>query len=139
MSIPITVAADAAAGPRELVLASGSARVAFSDPQASRFHVAAGAPRIDSIAPILANQGTTLTLIVRGANLQQATVTAAPSGGIVFDSAPAVNSTGAEITLGISLAPDAPLGSRVVRVTTPGGTTSGDASPANTFTVFPGE
>ena len=36
----------------------------------------------------------------------------------------------------ITIAPDAPLGARVIRVTTPGGATSEVAAPANTFTVL---
>lgn len=134
LSIPITVAADAPTGLREVALTGAS----FSDAAAGRFYIATGVPQIDSISPILANQGTTVTLLIRGAQLQAtSSVTATPSQGVVFGSTFTVNAAGTELTIPLHVPSDAALGSRVIRVTTPAGTTTADPLPANTFTVYP--
>lgn len=137
-SVAITVAADAVTGLREVRASSNSGTVPFSNAAAARFFIAAGEAQIDSITPILATQGATVTLLIRGANFHSATaVTATPAEGIAFGGPLVVNSSGTEITIPVFVPADAPLGSRVIRVTTPAGTTTADAVPANTFTVFP--
>lgn len=134
----IDVAADAPVGWREIKLSTASGMVPFSDPVVNRFYVASGLPTFDSITPILAKQGEVLTLTVRGNHLLKAiAVTAEPSEGITFTFPITVNATGTELTVPLQIAPDAPLGSRVIRVTTPGGISTEVAEPANTFTVFP--
>lgn len=134
----IEVAADAPVGWREIKLSTASGTVPFSDPAVNRFYVASGLPTFDSIDPILARQGETLTLTVRGDHLLKATaVTAEPAEGITFTFPITVNADGTQLTVPLQIAPDAPLGSRVIRVTTPGGTSTSVADPANTFTVFP--
>lgn len=134
LSVPITVAADAPTGLREVVLTGA----VFSDAGAGRFYVATGVPQIDSITPILGNQGTTLALTIRGSHLHAASsVTATPPQGIVFGSTITVNTAGTELTIPLHILADAPLGSRVIQVATPAGTTTADAVPANTFTVYP--
>jgi len=138
VSVPITVAADAPVVTREVVVSIDASRPAFSDPQANRLRIGAGVPRMDSITPILANQGQKLTLTVRGANFQGATaVTATPPDGITFSSTLTVDVAGTIITIDMAIAPDAPLTSRVIRVTVPGAISTDQAVPANTFTVFP--
>lgn len=134
----IEVAADAPVGWREIALNTVSGTVPFSDAAVNRFYVASGLPTFDSIDPILARQGEVLTLTVRGEHLLKATaVTAEPPEGITFTFPITVNATGTELTVPLQIAPDAPLGSRVIRVTTPGGISTEVAEPANTFTVFP--
>jgi hypothetical protein len=137
LSVPITVATDAPVGSRELILSNGATQVLFTEAAAARFIVASGEPHIDSIAPILARQGDTVTLTVRGTNLQYATVLIEPAAGVVLGSAPVISSDGTQLTLGIYVPADAALGGRVIRVQTPGGITTDQAEPANTFTVFP--
>lgn len=137
LSVPIALAVNAPAGARELMLSDGSAPILFAEAAAARFIVAAGEPRIDSIAPILARQGDTLTLIIRGAHLNHASVLVEPVAGVVLGSAPTVNAGGTELTLGVHVPAGAALGGRVIRVQTPGGITTNQAEPANTFTVFP--
>lgn len=137
LSVPIALAVNAPAGVRELMLSDGSAPILFAEAAAARFIVAAGEPRIDSIAPILARQGDTLTLIIRGAHLNHASVLIEPVAGVVLGSAPTVNAGGTELTLGVYVPAGAALGGRVIRVQTPGGITTNQAEPANTFTVFP--
>jgi len=135
ISAPITLAA-AAAGPRTVVVQRGTERVSFVPAGGDVFRVAPGVPNIDSISPILNSRGQTFTMIIRGQNLQNARVTATPGTGLFIDSAPSVNGAGTEITLRVGIAADAPLGSHVFRVFTPGGATTDEAVPANTFTVL---
>jgi hypothetical protein len=137
LSVPITVAPDAAAGPRTLVLAGASGPLPFIDSAASRV-VLAREPVIDSIAPISARRGDPVSLTIRGANLAGgATVRIEPPDGILIEPAAGANAAGTELTVRVQIAPDAGLGARAVRVTTPGGTTPPEATAKNTFTVFP--
>lgn len=137
LSVPITLAANTPAGIKELKLSSGVTPVLFTESAAARFIVASNVPRIDSITPILARQGDTVTLTLRGAHLSHASVLMEPLAGVILGSAPAINADGTELTLGIHVPANAALGGRVVRVQTPGGITTDQPEPANTFTVFP--
>jgi len=129
--------AGAATGPRTVIVMRGAQRVTFMPAGSDVFRIATGAPSIDSLSPILASRGQTFTMTVRGQNFQGVTrVSATPGSGIFIDSLPAVNGAGTEITVQVSIAADAPLGSSVFRVFTPGGATTDAAAPANTFTVL---
>jgi hypothetical protein len=136
--VPITVASDVAASPRQLRLSAGTGTVGFSQAASNVFFVSEAAPRIGSIEPLFGRQGEGITLLIRGANLQYATgVVVEPPDGIAVTWPAAVNPPGTEITVVLRVAPGAPLGARVIRVTTPGGgTTTAVAEPANTFTVI---
>lgn len=134
LSVPVTVAADAPTGLHEVILTGAT----FSTAAAGRFYIATGTPQLDSIAPILATVDSVATLTIRGANLHSATaVSATPSESIVFGSTITVNAAGTELTIPIYVPADAPLGSCVIQVTTPAGTSTADPIPANTFTVVP--
>jgi YD repeat-containing protein len=134
----ITVAPDAARGLREVVLAAGATRVEFGAARDARLYIAAGAPVIDSLTPIVAAQGSVVELTVRGQNLHAASaVLATPAEGMTFEPSPLVNAAGTELVLRLYIAPSAPLGARVIQVVTPGGISASAASPANTFTVIP--
>ena len=137
LSVPITLAADATAGVKELKLGNGTTQIPFTEATAARFIVATGEPRIDSIAPILARQGDTVTLTVRGAHFGSASVLIEPAAGVVMGSAPVISADGTQLTLSMFLPADAALGGRVIRIQTPGGITTDQPVPANTFTVFP--
>ncbi len=136
MSIPLTLANDVAAGPKQLILNNGGSRILFSDASQARFVVAAGEPQMDSISPILSPPGETVTLVIRGANLDYAQVLVEPVAGIVFSGKPTSNADGTELTIGMYVPSDADLGARVIRVQTPGGLTTDQPEPANTFTVY---
>lgn len=138
LSVPLTLAANTAATLREIRLIQGAGRVEFSDPATNRLRVAVGVPNIISITPILASQGTTFSLTIRGTNLQgTSAVQATPDLGLIFGSDPVVNAAGTEVTVGVAITGSADLGPRVIQVVTPGGASSSVAAPANTFTVFP--
>jgi hypothetical protein len=92
---------------------------------------------VSSISPILSTTGSLVTLTVRGQNMQNATaVTATPATGLTFDTSLSVTPDGTELTVRLQIAPNAPLGSRLIQVLTPTATSSVQQSPANTFTVF---
>jgi len=127
----------AAAGLRGVRVLRGAEPVPFVPARNNTFRIGVGAPGIDSITPILESRGNTFTLLIRGQNFQDAiAVTAEPAAGLVFDHVPAPNAAGTELSVRVSIAPDAPLGARVIRVFTPGGATTDVAIPANTFTVL---
>jgi hypothetical protein len=76
-------------------------------------------------------------MILRGQNFQGVTaVTATPGSGIQISTTPSANAAGTEVTVGVAIAADAPPGPHVFRVHTPGGATTDEAVPANTFTVL---
>lgn len=136
VSVPIAIAAGAPATVREVRLATPAGGVPFADPAASRIAIGAGVPQFDSIDPILGQRGQTLQLLIRGSNLTGALrVTAMSDAGIVFGNTFAVNAAGTELTVGMAIASDAPLGPRVIQVHLPGAASSATATPANTFVV----
>lgn len=99
-----------------------------------------GLPNIISLDTILARQGDTVDLLIRGTNLGEAIrVTADPASGL--DIAPdfTVNAAGTELLVKLFVRDDAALGARVIRVFNRLGGSSALAEPANTFTVFPKE
>ncbi|VAW76526.1 hypothetical protein MNBD_GAMMA13-1737 [hydrothermal vent metagenome] len=138
VSVPVTIAADAAATLREVVLDSAAGALAFTDVTQSRFRIAGPVPEILSIDPIQGSQGTTVSLLVRGLNLQDASrVTAIPADGITFAAIPVVNTAGTELQVQMDIATTATPVARVISVSTPVGATGSEATPANRFLVVP--
>lgn len=138
LRLGISADAAAAAGVRRIKLLDAASQVVpFANPAGALFDVAVGVPRIDSIDPILADQGDTVTLLVRGANLQGGRVVIEPLEGIQVGTGTSVNAAGTELTVGLALSGTAVVGARVIRVETAGGITPVEASPSNTFTLYP--
>lgn len=136
VSAPLTLS-GAAAGLRGVRVLRGAQQVEFVPPGTDTFRIGVGAPSIESITPILESRGRTFTMILRGQNFHGVSaVTATPGSGIVIDNAPSANAAGTEVTVRVFIDADAPLGSHVFRVHTPGGVTTEEAVPANTFTVL---
>ena len=136
VSAPLTLS-GAATGLRGVRVLRGAVTVPFIPEGGDTFRIGVGTPGIDSISPILESRGNTFTMILRGQNFQDVTaVTATPGTGIRIDNAPSANGPGTEVTVRVSIAADAPLGSHVFQVHTPGGATTAEAVPANTFTVL---
>lgn len=138
LTVPYTVAADAAATVREVVLTGQSGRIHFANPMAATVAVAPSAlPTFDSISPILATQGSLMTITIRGQNLQNVQqIYAEPAAGLLFDSVPTFNAAGTEATVRVQVKANAPLGARVIRLTTPAGDSPVEATERNTFTVY---
>ena len=138
LSVPLTVAIDAALGTRALLLNSSSGPINFTRAASSTIAISPGAPTISSLSPILARQGETIALTIRGTAFNDlVAVTIEPPTGIVFDSTPIVSTDNTQIDLKLRIDSSAALGGRVVRVTTLGGQTTTTAAPANTFTIYP--
>jgi hypothetical protein len=135
---PISIAADAPLQGRAVVVSSGAGLVPTA-PLGNTWFSVAGAPQIVSLSPILGRQGEVVTLTVRGTQLQPLLdVVVEPADGLqVVPGSTAVAADGSQVEVRIAVAPDAPLGARVIRVRTRSGTTAAEAAAANTFTIFP--
>ena len=136
VSVPVSVAANAPAIAQTLVLTTASGAAPAASPSAALLQIGPGVPTLDSISPILAAQGQTITLTIRGQRFNGATaVIATPGTGLTFASTPSVSADGTVLTIGVAIAPNAPLGSSMIQVLVAGAASSSTATPANTFTV----
>jgi len=137
LTVPINIAADAAAGKRAISLDGTNGSIPFDTAAAGMFWVGHGTPEIYSIDPILAGRGDHVTLLVRGKNLNDAIrIFAEPADGIIIGNAVTVNADGTQASVPLVVAADALLGARVIRVEVPGATPPATATPADTFTVY---
>lgn len=137
ITVAASIAADAPISQRRVIV-KNAAGVAFVSaiPSADRISIVRSEPQIDSIDPLFGVPGTTLSLTIRGRNLQEANaILFNPSSGIATDAAPVVNADGTVLTAGVALALNAAVGDHAVAVVTPGGTTTTVTGPANTFKV----
>lgn len=133
----IAVAIDAALGARDIVVSNASGRIPYANSTAPRLQVGVGVPVLDSITPILANQGDRVSLTIRGSNFTGATaVRIVPADGVQMSNTPVVDATGTQITVDFAIAANAPLGARVIQVLVPGAESTADPVPANTFTIY---
>lgn len=136
LSVDLTAAADAQPGARRIVVRDGAGNaLTYADTSRSAVILTTGAPRIDSITPIYALQGTTVSLLVRGAHLQGAAVQLVPGTGIEVDNQPVIDSTGTQLTVALRVTASALLGPNAVRVTTASGSTTSDATAYNTLNI----
>ena len=136
LSTTLTTASDAPTGPRRLYVRDAAGKeIVFANPASSMLQIMAGLPAIDSIDPIFGTRGTTMKVLVRGRNLQQAQLALLPPTGLRVDSAPVVGSDGSSLTFYVEIATDAPLGAKVVQVTTPAGSTESSLLAQNAFSV----
>jgi len=138
ITLPVTVATDAATTLREVVVSRVAGTVSFTDVLQGHLRIAGSSPEIFSIDPIQGSQGTTVTLLVRGLSLQDASsVTATPSDGITFATVPVVNAAGTEIRVQMEIDATATPVARVISVVTPVGSTGSESTPANNFLIVP--
>jgi len=139
LGVPLTVAANATAVPRRVVIKQGSSVVPFAGSGFDRLMIGAAVPEITSIQPIRATQGQTMTgFLVRGKNFSGATgVVAEPAHGLHFSTIFTVTPAGDQITIDLAVDANAPVGARVIRVLVPSSASSAQAAPANQFTVDP--
>ncbi len=142
--VPVTVAADAPAGPygvRLFVSESGaSAQVIPLVGADTWFSVGALPTAIDSISPIVLEPGKSYDFTVRGRGLRDVfAVEAVPAAGLRFEATPAwsTDALGEKLAVRLYVDTDVAPGSRVIRLRVPGGGTGADPTPANTLTVVP--
>lgn len=109
----------------------------FANAALASIPVAAGAPVVESISPIVGQPGDTFTLIIRGRhlNLLEA-IEFTPGQGMQLGTGAQVSADGTRIEVPLHVHEDAALGARTLRVHTAGGASEASSVPANTFTVF---
>ena len=143
ITVPVTVAAAAATGGYRLALDVCTGTSAKRVPALATVDLSlavGAAPSVSSMSPIVMEQGKYYTLTVRGTQMQtvfEAWVDAA--NGVEFISTPVWSSDtfGELITVTVRVKSDASLGSRVVRLRVPGGSSTATPLPTNTITIFP--
>jgi len=136
LTVPVTVAANAATTLRQVVVTGGTGPIKATTANADRLLISLPLPEVTSVDPLFAVPGNTVSLVVRGRNLQNAQpITISPSDGITAGSSVTVSSDGSQLTTTISINASAAYGARVVQVTTPAGTSDDAASSYNTLTL----
>jgi hypothetical protein len=126
----VAVAADAAIGPRDVV-------VTCADGREGRLAggievVAPPRPVVSSLSPDAGRAGEAVTVRVRGANFAEGIGLAVSGGGVVV--AALRRASDAELEADLDIAPDAPTGPRDVRLANPDG---GELTLAGAFRVDP--
>ena len=117
-----------------VTLPSGGAFPAV--PGANQFRVTLPEPQILGMQPIRAMTGQAISLNLFGKNFTSASsIDFTPAAGISVNNPPTISAAGDMATVTVSIATDAPLGSRVVTISTPGWTSSAVPSVATTFSV----
>jgi len=135
--VTIDIAANAPVAPRTVLVPLSSGGYALpTDAGSNQFRVTLPVPEITSLQPIRAMVGQGVAMTIMGTNFGSASsVDFAPATGITVINPPTVNAAGTMITTSLTIAANAPLGDRLVTVTTPGGVTSAVATAANTFSI----
>jgi YD repeat-containing protein len=124
------------------VAASVSVKIAESSPAAfaaARLTAVAIAPVVTAVMPSSGARGATLTLTLSGSGFGGATAATLllnnASDAAISVANLAVNAEGTQATVTITIDAGAPLGARVVRITTPGGNSTAAGTGGNLFTV----
>lgn len=136
LSVPLTVAADAPLGVRQVTVSDGAGnRFAVTHPQADRIEIVRPGPEIDSIDPLHALRGSVVTMTIRGRNLLGLQAETVPATGVTFGADPVLNAEGTEARVQLGVGVDASVGEYLVVAKTPGGSSSTTKTGSNTFRV----
>lgn len=141
LTVPVTVAANVPAGRYGVSLSQTvngvTSRLTTVPASASQFNVGALPTLLESVSPIVLEQGKSYTFTVRGDGLKDVyELLTEPGAGVQFGSVQwATDTLGELLTVSVRIDPAAAIGSRVVRLRVPGGLTSSEAVPANTITI----
>jgi YD repeat-containing protein len=145
LTVPVAIDSAAVSGTYGVNLFTGTgastAKLAAANLTIYGFAVGALPSLIESVTPIVLEQGKSYTFTVRGVGLKDVyQMTTAPTAGVSFatDANPVVWSTdalGEKLTARIFISSDAAIGSRAVRLRVPGALTDASAVPANTITI----
>ncbi|CAN7321244.1 IPT/TIG domain-containing protein [Rhizobacter sp. LjRoot28] len=136
LSVGVSAAPDAPAGPRHLRLQTVSGTVATVSAEPV-FGVGA-IPILQSVSPILLERGRAATVTVRGTGLSAVTgVSFAPASGVRAVTTPVFlsDALGDYLQFNVLVGADATLGNRVLVLEVPGGQSGTAPLPANTFNV----
>lgn len=142
VNVPFSVAANAPSNTYRLGLSSGTGSttvaVPVNNPLDMQWRVL-DLPAISSFEPLILQQGRAHSLLIRGTNLREVQrIQIDPDTGATIDHSSMVwssDSFGEKLTVRVILAPDAPVGSRVLRLVYPGGITSSQSATNNIFSV----
>ena len=145
LTVPVTIDAAALSGLYGASLYTGSgataAKVASANLDIYAFGVGAVPTLIESVSPIVLEQGKSYTFTVRGDGLKDVyQLFTEPATGINFasDLIPVqwtTDALGEKLTVRVTIGSNAAIGSRVIRLRVPGGATDANAVPANTITI----
>lgn len=142
LTLPVTVSGTAPSSTYGVQLRTGTGtatvRVTAVTPANMLFNVGALPTTMDSVSPIVLEQGKSYALTVRGVNLMDAfDVLFEPTVGTLFSAAPqwSTDALGEKLTISLVIDPNAAIGSRVLRLRVPGGMTTAEPLPANTITI----
>lgn len=142
ITVPVTVAGSVVSGGYAVGLTqnqNGTVSKVTSLQATAPFSFSVGTlpSQIDSMGPIVLEQGESYTFTVRGTNLKDVyQLQTDPVAGLVFGPVQwGTDLFGEKLTVPLTVGPSATIGSRVVRLRVPGGLTTGNAQPANTVTV----
>jgi hypothetical protein len=135
--LSVLIAPDAPEVWRKLRAFSAGAEIPFATGSIARFLVTAPIPRISAVIPNTLRIGSgDQALQLRGESFSRATgVSALPPDGLHLGP-PEVNAEGTVLTINMRASAGASAGPRVLRVTTPAGTSTAVMEPANTLTLF---
>ncbi|QKT03783.1 hypothetical protein HUS23_08105 [Ectothiorhodospiraceae bacterium 2226] len=124
---------------RRIVLHTDEGAAIPAQPGADRLRVTLRAPVLHSVSPINLVPGTSgMEVVLRGANFHDAlSVDVVPPEGIAVGESPVISADGTMATTTLSVSPTASYGERVVRIVTPGGSTSVTPTPFNTVRIVP--
>jgi hypothetical protein len=139
LQVEIHAGEGAEEGPRRLVVRdpNGSA-LSFADPARGVVWLGQGAPEIHSVAPVTMLRGASVRLTIRGESMRNGTLEVLPADGLAIDANPTINTAGTELAVNVIVDADAALGPRLIRVTTPAGSTSSELADYNTVSVVDG-
>jgi len=136
VEVSIDIASSAPVGYRVVVVSTSSGMARPAAAGTNIFKVTYQPPQLWSLLPNYGVTGTTFALQVNGRNLQEASkIEFIPPDGISIGNPPSVDSAGILATVNVTIAPGAATGIRVVRITTPGGSTESTETAANRFDI----
>lgn len=146
LTVPVTVAGSTVAGRYGVALTQTQnavvSKVTVVPAAPLMFSTGALPTQIDSMTPIVMEQGKAYTFTVRGVGLKDVyqLVAEPDAAASVFGTRAVQWSTdalGEKLTVSVQIDPSVSVGSRVVRLRVPGGMTDATSVPANTITIVP--
>jgi len=138
VTVDVTIAVDAPETLRRIDLVNVDlvSLIPVVSSSANRFLIVGNQPAVTAITPnFIIRDAAPVLVTVIGDFLDSATAVSIQPPQGVSASAPVVAANGRSLTVNISATTDAPLGQRVIVVSTPAGDTSAIASAANSLTI----
>ncbi|QKO21075.1 RHS repeat domain-containing protein [Rhodoferax sp. BAB1] len=141
LTVPVTVASGVPAGRYGVALSQTvngvTSRFTTVPAAPLQFNVGALPTLLESVSPIVLEQGKSYTFTARGEGLKDVyELFTEPGAGVQFGSVQwGSDAFGELLSVSVRIDATAAIGSRVVRLRVPGGLTGSEAVPANTITI----